>query len=174
MSAELIRSKIASAVSKATEAQDAARQWIGKRGGENTPTFLLLECDRAISDLRAAIAAADAAMAQPERDETPQASDAGSIKRAAGRPALERATFLPLYDGDSVSPAAQPVPAQAVAPDGWVLVPKELLQDAAASIDDYRAGIEFGSPDRKLLGRLKAAIAAAAPAAPTTDKEQHA
>lgn len=49
-------------------------------------------------------------------------------------------------------------------PAGMVLVPRELLTDAAESIDDYRAGVEFGSCDRKLLGRLKAA-AAQAPAA---------
>ena len=48
----------------------------------------------------------------------------------------------------------------------------EALEEAIASIDDYRAGIEFGSPDRKTLGKCKEALAAyrkepaAAPDAP--------
>lgn len=43
------------------------------------------------------------------------------------------------------------------------LVPRELIKDAAESVDDYRCSLEFGAHDRKLLGRLKAALAAPAP-----------
>jgi hypothetical protein len=35
----------------------------------------------------------------------------------------------------------------------------DLLKDALESVEDYRAGKEFGSHDRKLIGRLKVAIA---------------
>lgn len=55
--------------------------------------------------------------------------------------------------------AAQPVQVQV--PEGWRLVPVELLDDALTSVQDYRGGLEFGSSDRKLIGRLKSAMAAA-------------
>ncbi len=57
-----------------------------------------------------------------------------------------------------VALAAQQAEQQAeAAPGDMVLVPRQLLKDAAESVDDYRCALEFGAFDRKLLGRLKAA-----------------
>lgn len=184
MSAELIRDNIASAVSKAIEVQDAAREWIGKRGGENTPTFLLLECDRAISDLRAAIAAADAAIAQAVEQQPAMSAlaivrqypdfDAGGPladmmdEVLAGRPAPLLSSVLALAAG--FAPAAQPVPAQAVAPEGWRDEVARLMMFSQtamhASSKDQRNALE-DIADR-LAEILKRGDDAAAPAAPTT------
>lgn len=48
---------------------------------------------------------------------------------------------------------------------GYKPIPAELLTDAIAALDDYAAGIEFGSYDRKTRGKLKALLNAA-PEAP--------
>lgn len=52
------------------------------------------------------------------------------------------------------------IPAPEGAQADMLLVPRELIKDAVESVDDYRCSLEFGSHDRKLLGRLKAALAA--------------
>lgn len=75
------------------------------------------------------------------------------------------------------TPAAQPVPAQAVVPEGWVLVPVEPTQKMEQFICncDVRSGARRradGDEDYPTWQSCYRAMLAAAPAAPTTDKEQ--
>lgn len=117
--------------------------------------------DEAMSEIDAALAAHEA---EKQARCCEKAKGPGDVcKDCAEASAGYSRAMAPVRDHEAEKQAGpvatqSPAPAQAeVSPGGMVLVPRELLKDAAESVDDYLSGLEFGTYDRKLLGRLKAA-----------------